>query len=159
MLSFGKLVWHGTTENELAGEARRRNLDWDANVEAAMNPLILGSNQTVTSVSEPEMVTDKSLDRLFTVPERLIELLLGFPVCGLFDDVRAFLRFGRLVGDGFSAGNFYRHGHDRRLDGAELKPQDEVVEWIERHRVGHRVVRVKALSVVSEDDEPLEPQA
>ena len=52
-LGFGKLVWHGTTEDELLVEAGRSYLDGYTYIEAALNPLILCIDNTGVSIAEP----------------------------------------------------------------------------------------------------------
>ena len=54
---------------------------------AASNPLILCINNIGVSISEPQVVLNKSLNRPSMVPECLIELRRCLKVCCLFDDI------------------------------------------------------------------------
>jgi hypothetical protein len=84
-------VWHGTTKDELLVEAGRSYLDRYAYIEAASNPLILCIDNTGVSISEAQVVLNKSLDSLSMVPECLIELRRCLKVCCLVDDICIFL--------------------------------------------------------------------
>jgi hypothetical protein len=91
VLGFGKLVWHRTTKDKLLVEAGRSYLNRYTYIKAASNPLILCIDNTGVSISEPQVVLNKSLNSLSMVPECLIKLRRCLKVCCLVNDICIFL--------------------------------------------------------------------
>jgi len=91
---LGKFVCHGAAKDEPPAAARvsRLNLDKHADIKAAPNPPIPRLHMAAISITEPQVVPDKSRNRPSVVPELPRELLCGRKVRYLADDVRVFIK-------------------------------------------------------------------
>jgi hypothetical protein len=69
VLGFSKLVWHGATKHKLLVEAGRSYFNTYIDIKAATNPLILCINNNRVSITEPQVVLNKSLNSLSLAPE------------------------------------------------------------------------------------------
>jgi hypothetical protein len=110
---LGELVRHGAAEDEPPAGALRLHLDGHTHVEAAPDPLVLRIDVAGVPIAEPQMVPDKSRDRLSAVSEHLGELLRGREIRYLADDMRVLLK-RRLERDGSPVVQLEGGGHGLR---------------------------------------------
>lgn len=108
---FRKFMWHGTTEDDLLGQAIGiAHFDKDADVEGASQPTFPRENGTGGSPSQSQVMSGQSCDGESLVPQLLIQLVGVRPVGVQVDDVGLLLQ-GIIECDGAPPKNLKCRSH------------------------------------------------